>query len=125
MGLLQKRLEGHYDHMKNFIRTQAEPTIFFLPVKHSSKSEKCLEHTQLAIEQKIHSLKTHLQYVADSSQPAGSEDCEVVSSGGDEEDGRGNQGSGRHRRKAQAADGQDGSEEGEESSASSDERGKR
>merc|ERR1712216_174924 len=34
--LLQGRLENHYSLMMNFIRTKAEPTIFYLPVKHNS-----------------------------------------------------------------------------------------
>merc|ERR1712083_324533 len=61
MILLQRRLEGHYTHMKNFIRTQAEPTIFYLPVKHTPETEQFLEETRAAIDEKIRSLKTHLQ----------------------------------------------------------------
>merc|ERR1712113_825010 len=63
--LLRERLEGHYTHMKNFIRTQTEPTIFFLPIKHNKKTEGLLDQTRMAIDQKILSLKTHLQIPPD------------------------------------------------------------
>jgi hypothetical protein len=58
---LQRRLEAHYSSMKNFIRTQAEPTIFYLPAKHNSETRKQLEETRAAISSKIASLKVHLQ----------------------------------------------------------------
>merc|ERR1719409_913108 len=59
--LLQRRLESHYSLMMKFIRTQAEPTIFFLPTKHNKETEAKLEDTRGAIKKKIASLKTHLQ----------------------------------------------------------------
>jgi len=61
MVLLQGRLEGHYAMMKNFIRTRAEPTIFYLPVKHTPETEESLNETRVALEQKILSLKVHLR----------------------------------------------------------------
>lgn len=63
MQSLQRRLEAHYGSMKNFIRTRAEPTIFYLPAKHNSESKRELEETRAAISQKIASLKVHLQTV--------------------------------------------------------------
>jgi len=61
MVQLQRRLEAHYGLMKHFIRTRAEPTIFYLPVKHTPKTKRFLEETKAAIQQKIVSLKSHLQ----------------------------------------------------------------
>jgi len=61
MGYLERRLEKHYTAMKNFIRTRAEPTIFYLPKKHTPKTQSCLEETRSAIEQKINALKVHLR----------------------------------------------------------------
>jgi hypothetical protein len=58
---LQRRLESHYSSMQNFIRTRAEPTIFYLPAKHNSETRKQLEETRAAINHKISSLKVHLQ----------------------------------------------------------------
>lgn len=63
MKALQRRLETHYSSMKNFIRTRAEPTIFYLPAKHNSETRKQLEETRSAIGHKISSLKVHLQSV--------------------------------------------------------------
>jgi len=61
MKALQRRLEAHYSSMKNYIRTRAEPTIFYLPAKHNSETRKQLEETRSAINHKITSLKVHLQ----------------------------------------------------------------
>merc|ERR1712137_734592 len=61
MGSLKERLEAHYSLMKKFIRTRSEPTIFYLPIKHTSETERFLEETCVAIEQKIASLSPHLQ----------------------------------------------------------------
>jgi len=61
MLLLQRRLERHYEKMMNFIRTQAEPTIFYLPKKHNKETERALEETKAAIKHKIASLKVQLQ----------------------------------------------------------------
>jgi len=89
MQLLQRRLEGHYAHMKNFIRTQAEPTIFYLPARHTPTTQRYLEETRLAIEQKIRSLKVHLQCTgadedAEAEQPDHYEDSGEGSSSGEE-----------------------------------------
>lgn len=59
--LLQGRLENHYSLMMNFIRTKAEPTIFYLPAKHTSTTEKFLQETRQAIKNKIASLSVQLQ----------------------------------------------------------------
>jgi len=63
--LLQRRLEQHYGLMMNFIRTKAQPTIFFMPAKHTRDSEKQLEETRAAIKHKISSLKVQLQQTED------------------------------------------------------------
>merc|ERR1740121_538741 len=47
--------------MMNFIRTQAEPTIFYLPASHNDKTKAQLAETREAIKQKISSLKGQLQ----------------------------------------------------------------
>mmetsp|Transcript_5708 Transcript_5708/g.10160 ORF Transcript_5708/g.10160 Transcript_5708/m.10160 type:complete len:631 (-) Transcript_5708:108-2000(-) len=75
---LQKRLEAHYLLMKNFIRTRAEPTIFYLPAKHNSQTKRMLKETRLAIEQKISSLRVQLQ-------PSDASDEEAVSEAGSSE----------------------------------------
>merc|ERR1712136_673340 len=59
--LLQKQLEAHYSRMMNFIRTKAEPTIFFLPAKHTSETERMLEETREAIRHKVASLRVELK----------------------------------------------------------------
>merc|ERR1719393_874334 len=61
MLLLQKRLEEHYSLMMNFIRTKAEPTIFYLPSEHNPQTEGRLEETRSAIRQKLESLKDHIR----------------------------------------------------------------
>merc|ERR1712176_625721 len=63
--LLRKRLEDHYKLMMNFIRTKAEPTIFYLPAKHIKITEAMLEDTRSAIKRKIASLKIELQPAPD------------------------------------------------------------
>jgi len=79
---LQHRLEGHYTNMKNFIRTRAEPTVFYLPAQHNAKTERSLRETRAAIEQKIKSLKVHLREPPEDREPeesdeeSGSEDGE-------------------------------------------------
>ncbi len=57
---LRRRLEDHYGKMKNFIRTRAEPTIFYLPAKHNKKTEELLEDTRSAIAQKVTSLQAQV-----------------------------------------------------------------
>lgn len=59
--LLQKRLENHYSLMMNFIRTKAEPTIFYLPASHNSETRAQLDETRRAIKHKISSLKGQLE----------------------------------------------------------------
>merc|ERR1712050_619810 len=68
--LLQKRLEGHYSLMMNYIRTKAEPTIFYLPAKQTKETEFALEETRAAIKHKIASLKVQLQQGGDETQLA-------------------------------------------------------
>mmetsp|Transcript_6529 Transcript_6529/g.16251 ORF Transcript_6529/g.16251 Transcript_6529/m.16251 type:complete len:156 (-) Transcript_6529:167-634(-) len=80
---LQQRLEGHYSDMKNFIRTRAEPTIFYLPKKHTSKTEKSLAETRTAIEQKIRALKGHLKA---TSYEAGGDEAEASVEDDEEEE---------------------------------------
>merc|ERR1719343_957858 len=87
MVLLQRRLEAHYGLMKQFIRTRSEPTIFYLPVKHTSKTERYLEETKVAIEQKISSLKAHLQALPpELAQVEGVDDSEAENEDVDEEE---------------------------------------
>jgi len=59
--LLQKRLENHYGLMMNFIRTRAEPTIFYLPATHNDATKAQLDETRKAIKHKISSLKGQLE----------------------------------------------------------------
>eukprot|EP00929_Paragymnodinium_shiwhaense_P047325 TRINITY_DN23_c1_g1_i2.p1 TRINITY_DN23_c1_g1~~TRINITY_DN23_c1_g1_i2.p1 ORF type:complete len:369 (+),score=137.60 TRINITY_DN23_c1_g1_i2:95-1108(+) len=59
--LLQRRLESHYSLMMNFIRTKAEPTIFYLPGRGTKKTDALLEDTRSAIKNKIRTLKTQLK----------------------------------------------------------------
>jgi len=66
---LQRRLESHYSLMMNFIRTKAEPTIFYLPAKHIKETEQALEETRAAIKHKIASLKEVLE--GDGAEGAG------------------------------------------------------
>lgn len=67
--LLQRRLESHYSMMMNFIRTKAQPTIFFLPAKHTRDTEKQLDETRTAIKHKISSLKVQLHKTEDDVDP--------------------------------------------------------
>ncbi|CAE7946823.1 unnamed protein product, partial [Symbiodinium sp. KB8] len=55
--LLQRRLENHYSLMMNFIRTEVQPTIFFLPNKHTRDTEKQLEESRDALKNKIATLR--------------------------------------------------------------------
>merc|ERR1719281_1686220 len=55
--LLKTRLEEHYGAMTNFIRTKAQPTIFYMPAKHNKATEEALEETKAAIKEKIASFK--------------------------------------------------------------------
>lgn len=67
--LLQRRLENHYSLMMNFIKTEAQPTIFYLPMKHSKDTEQKLEDTRAAIKMKISSLKVQLQQTETTEDP--------------------------------------------------------
>ncbi|CAE7731325.1 unnamed protein product [Symbiodinium sp. CCMP2592] len=44
----------------NFIRTRADPTLFYLPAKHNPETEKCLQETRDTIQQKVRLLPKHL-----------------------------------------------------------------
>merc|ERR1719329_1855442 len=80
--LLQLRLEKHYGLMMNFIRTKAEPTIFYLPAKHTKETESMLEETRDAIKHKITSLKVQLQPIQDESgQVEGAPDAVATADG--------------------------------------------
>mmetsp|Transcript_53060 Transcript_53060/g.148948 ORF Transcript_53060/g.148948 Transcript_53060/m.148948 type:complete len:374 (+) Transcript_53060:109-1230(+) len=70
MLLLQKRLEHHYSLMMNFIRTNAEPTIFYLPAKHTKETERAFEETRAAIKRKLSSLKVELRPIAEDEVAA-------------------------------------------------------
>lgn len=50
---LHLRLSEHYSYMQHFIRTRTEPTIFYLPAKHTPATEKLLEESKAVIEQKL------------------------------------------------------------------------
>eukprot|EP00434_Breviolum_minutum_P009009 symbB.v1.2.007933.t1/scaffold495.1/size259991/17 len=55
--LLQRRLEGHYSLMMNYICTEVHPPIFFLPAKHTRDTEKQLDNTRAGIKKKIATLR--------------------------------------------------------------------
>lgn len=67
--LLQRRLESHYSLMMNFIKTEAQPTIFYLPSRHSRDTEQKLEDTRATIKHKIASLKVQLQQTETHEDP--------------------------------------------------------
>eukprot|EP00403_Amphidinium_massartii_P026571 CAMPEP_0178396480 /NCGR_PEP_ID=MMETSP0689_2-20121128/13749_1 /TAXON_ID=160604 /ORGANISM="Amphidinium massartii, Strain CS-259" /LENGTH=905 /DNA_ID=CAMNT_0020017153 /DNA_START=90 /DNA_END=2805 /DNA_ORIENTATION=+ len=58
---LQSALEAHYETMKSFISTSAEPTIFYLPAKHSAASRKKLAETRGSIDRKIESIPANIR----------------------------------------------------------------
>jgi len=66
LELLKLNLETHYTRMTNFIRTRAEPTLFWLPAIHCEESRTVQEETRAAIEHKIESLNE--QFTADMEQ---------------------------------------------------------
>merc|ERR1719215_2045344 len=74
MLLLRRRLESHYSLMLNFIRTKAEPTIFYLPAKHTEETKASLEETNEAIKHKIASLKVQLQPMPEEEVEASTEE---------------------------------------------------
>lgn len=51
------RLAKHYECMGHFIRTKVEPTIFYIPAQHNSKTRKLLAETQEAISGKVRGLE--------------------------------------------------------------------
>ncbi|CAJ1457427.1 unnamed protein product, partial [Effrenium voratum] len=59
--LLQRRLENHYSLMMNFIRTEVQPPIFFLPAKHTRDTEKQLDATRADVKGKIAGLKAQFK----------------------------------------------------------------
>jgi len=61
MQFLNQRLNKHYNHMRNFIRTKSEPTIFFLPKKHNPVTLQLLQDTRDDIDRKLEILKEDLQ----------------------------------------------------------------
>lgn len=73
MKLLQRRLESHYSLMRSFIRTRSEPTIFYLPRKHTKESKRALQSTREAIDQKVASLEDHLRSVGEPCEEEGSD----------------------------------------------------
>eukprot|EP00916_Digyalum_oweni_P014736 GHVL01024129.1.p1 GENE.GHVL01024129.1~~GHVL01024129.1.p1 ORF type:complete len:297 (+),score=87.46 GHVL01024129.1:82-972(+) len=83
MYLLQCVLEDHYKCMGKFIRTKAEPAIFWLPVKHNEKTKKLLRETADVIERKMESLKHELKPppAPDSPPPAAKEEDEGLEEG--------------------------------------------
>jgi len=66
LELLKLNLETHYTRMMNFIRTRAEPTLFWLPAIHCDESRTVQGETRAAIEHKIESLNE--QFNADMEQ---------------------------------------------------------
>mmetsp|Transcript_49609 Transcript_49609/g.91546 ORF Transcript_49609/g.91546 Transcript_49609/m.91546 type:complete len:462 (-) Transcript_49609:83-1468(-) len=58
---LQVRLEEHYETMKGFISTSAEPTIFYLPAKHNAATRKKLVETRSSIDLKIASIAANIR----------------------------------------------------------------
>mmetsp|Transcript_60248 Transcript_60248/g.111711 ORF Transcript_60248/g.111711 Transcript_60248/m.111711 type:complete len:311 (-) Transcript_60248:115-1047(-) len=55
--LLQHKLEHHYSLMGNFIKTKTSPTIFYMPAKQTEETERLLEDTRAAIDNKISALQ--------------------------------------------------------------------
>eukprot|EP00914_Ancora_sagittata_P003094 GHVO01006432.1.p1 GENE.GHVO01006432.1~~GHVO01006432.1.p1 ORF type:complete len:104 (-),score=14.82 GHVO01006432.1:267-554(-) len=58
--LLRLNLETHYKRMAQFIRTRAEPTIFWMPAEHNERTQLLQDETAAQIESKIKHLVTHL-----------------------------------------------------------------
>lgn len=63
---MYKRLARHYECMGHFIRTKVEPTIFYLPAQHNSKTRKLLAETQDAIAGKVKGLEAQAASVGRS-----------------------------------------------------------
>eukprot|EP00405_Crypthecodinium_cohnii_P002621 CAMPEP_0194759644 /NCGR_PEP_ID=MMETSP0323_2-20130528/12674_1 /TAXON_ID=2866 ORGANISM="Crypthecodinium cohnii, Strain Seligo" /NCGR_SAMPLE_ID=MMETSP0323_2 /ASSEMBLY_ACC=CAM_ASM_000346 /LENGTH=324 /DNA_ID=CAMNT_0039680499 /DNA_START=42 /DNA_END=1016 /DNA_ORIENTATION=+ len=58
----EKKLDRQYGWMKKYIQTQAEPPIFYLPRKHTAKTEALLDDSREAVEQKVNLLKAQLRH---------------------------------------------------------------
>mmetsp|Transcript_19139 Transcript_19139/g.46155 ORF Transcript_19139/g.46155 Transcript_19139/m.46155 type:complete len:245 (-) Transcript_19139:255-989(-) len=54
---LNEKLSIDYSKMRNFIRTEAEPEIFYLPAKHNGVTKRKLADTEMLIERKLECLK--------------------------------------------------------------------
>ncbi|CEL95988.1 unnamed protein product [Vitrella brassicaformis CCMP3155] len=57
LELRNEKLSIHFSKMRNFIKTRAQPTIFYLPAKHNGVTERLLTDTKMAIERKLEALK--------------------------------------------------------------------
>ena len=57
MQILSLNLQNHFSPMKNFIRTDTLPMIFWIPALHNKTTERLLKKTSQEIENKIESLK--------------------------------------------------------------------
>ncbi|CAE7390746.1 unnamed protein product [Symbiodinium sp. CCMP2592] len=77
--LLQRRLENHYSLMMNFIRTEVQPTIFFLPNKHTRDTEKQLEESRDALKNKIATLR--MQFRQEAAKAAAAAEAEAKEQG--------------------------------------------
>eukprot|EP01053_Blabericola_migrator_P008485 Blabericola_migrator_1__8484@NODE_4423_length_1168_cov_164_445958_g2735_i0_p1_GENE_NODE_4423_length_1168_cov_164_445958_g2735_i0NODE_4423_length_1168_cov_164_445958_g2735_i0_p1_ORF_typecomplete_len304_score74_45Pinin_SDK_memA/PF04696_13/1_8e04Pinin_SDK_memA/PF04696_13/2_6e17GIT_CC/PF16559_5/1_8e03GIT_CC/PF16559_5/1_9GIT_CC/PF16559_5/5Hamartin/PF04388_12/1_6RSB_motif/PF16294_5/1_8e04RSB_motif/PF16294_5/3_3e03RSB_motif/PF16294_5/3_4_NODE_4423_length_1168_cov_164_445958_g2735_i01511062 len=58
---LRYQLELHYTHMQGFIKTAAEPTLFWIPRVHNKESRLLQQETGAQIEKKIRSLQEQLK----------------------------------------------------------------
>merc|ERR1712118_514491 len=65
---MYKRLAEHYKCMGHFIRTKVEPTIFYLPATHNSKTRRLLAETEDAIQGKVRGLEAQAASVGKSSR---------------------------------------------------------
>lgn len=68
---LCKRLAKHYECMANFIRTKCEPTIFYLPARHTKLTRKLLDETRDAISQKVEGLEEQMGGARERSRSRG------------------------------------------------------
>ncbi|CAE7655367.1 unnamed protein product [Symbiodinium pilosum] len=75
--LLQRRLENHYSLMMNFIRTEVQPTIFFLPAKHTRDTEKQLEESRDVLKNKIATLRMQFRHEASKSASAAAAEADA------------------------------------------------
>jgi len=95
--LLQRDLESYYSTMKNFIRTKAEPPIFYLPAVHTKETEHALEENRASIKHKIASLRVQLPLLtqddgearARATAAAAAEACVEKAAEADQNEGEG------------------------------------